>query len=223
MSSDVSLWPFGGSRCRIDLEPALEVEALVQATVDRRALQPERNHAAQGGEDQDDQHEMGTPGRQAGNRLAGFLLRVRARLRLRLVGSASTSTSSGHGGDRAAVERDDDARRDLDSRVVSSIVAHPAVHAAGGDDLVADGERVLHRHVRLAACAGAGITMNTQKRPSSTIKIRNPFTSSLSIDRRACRPRTRRARSQRGRRGSARSGSVDCGARAGATRAARSG
>ena len=54
----------------------------------------------------------------------------------------------GDGGDRAPVEGGEHVRRDLDLELVLAELAHDRVEAAGGDDLVADRERVLHRGVQ---------------------------------------------------------------------------
>ena len=67
-----------------------------------------------------------------------------------------------------------------------------------------------------------GSTKSAQRPPRITIRIRNPPMPTFPTAR-ACRRRTRRPRSRRVLPGSARSESVDCGARAGAGQAARSG
>ncbi len=47
MSSAVSVWPFGGCACEHDLEAALQVEALAQLLVDRRARDSEQDDAGE--------------------------------------------------------------------------------------------------------------------------------------------------------------------------------
>ena len=61
----------------------------------------------------------------------------------------------GDGGDRPPVERDDDPGGDLDPELALAGLADDRVHAAGGDDLVALDDLVLHRRVcPLAAAPG---------------------------------------------------------------------
>jgi hypothetical protein len=49
-----------------DLDAALKVESLAEGPVDRRARQRERDDAAERGEDEDDEREVGAPRRQTG-------------------------------------------------------------------------------------------------------------------------------------------------------------
>ena len=57
----------------------------------------------------------------------------------------------GHGGYCPTVEGRHDVRRDLDAELRLAELADDRVDAAGGDDLVADLERVLHRGVHAGA------------------------------------------------------------------------
>ena len=52
-----------------------------------------------------------------------------------------------HGGDGAAIQRDDDAGSDFDAKLAFPCLADDRVHPAGGDDLVAFDDVVLHRGV----------------------------------------------------------------------------
>ena len=166
MSSAVSLWPRRRLRLQHDLEAALEVEALAQLLVDRRAREPRaarRRRAPRCSSAIEESDESG-----ARPSWTGRLARARVGLRHGILGGLvgrPARRSSRDGRDGAPVERDDDAGRDLDLELV---LVRPRARRAWMPPAVMisspTASVVLHR---LRASAAGGATGSTRKNQPS--------------------------------------------------------